>query len=165
MKRLLSWIIPAMLPIMLAVVLTGCSSTPRRSMFPPTLSIQQLHVQPNGHWHMQVRILNNSYGSMEFRELHLTMLIDNQPATQIDARFKLDIPALSADVTDVDIAPSPAARAALAAIAGKGSSSALAYTLKGKASAIPEHQDSPRDYDVDSHDWLSAVPGIADTYR
>ncbi|HET6587627.1 MAG TPA: hypothetical protein VFG67_07655 [Oleiagrimonas sp.] len=161
MKRLLSWIIPAML----LVVLTGCSSTPRRSMFPPTLSIQQLHVQPNGQWHMQVRILNNSYGSMEFRALHLTMLINNQPATQIDTSFKLDIPALSADVTDVDIAPSAAARAALAAIADKGSSSALAYTLKGKASAIPEHQDSPRDYDVDSHDWLSAVPGIADTYR
>lgn len=161
MKRLLSWIIP----VMLLIVLAGCSSTPRRSMFPPTLSIQQLHVQPNGHWRMQVRILNNSYGSMEFRELHLTMLINNQPATQIDTRFKLDIPALSADVTEVDMMPSAAARNALAAIAGKGSAGSLAYTLKGTASAIPEHRDSPRDFDVDSHDWLSAVPGIADTYR
>lgn len=161
MKRLLSWIIPALL----LVVLVGCSSTTRKSMFPPTLSIQQLHVQPNGHWRMQVRILNNSYGSMEFRALHLTMLINNQPATHIDTNFKLDIPALSADVTKVDIVPSAAARTALAAIAGKGSAGSLAYTLKGKASAIPEHTDAARDYAVDSHDWLSAVPGVADTYR
>jgi hypothetical protein len=124
-----------------------------------------MHVEPNGHWRMQLRILNNSYGAMSFRALDLTMLIDNEPATDIGAEFKLDIPALSADTTKVDIIPSAAARHALAAIAGKGSAGALAYTLKGKASAIPEHTSKTREYDVDSHDWLSAVPGVADTYR
>ncbi len=161
MKRPLPWIIPALLLLALA----ACSGMTRKSMFPPTLSIQQLHVQPDGSWHMQVRILNNSYGSMDFRALHLSMLINNQPAMQIDTRFELDIPALSADVTDVTITPGAEARKALAAIAGKGSAGALAYTLKGTASAVPEHTDSPRDFDVDSHDWLSAVPGVPDTYR
>ena len=161
MKRLLSRIIP----LLLLAALAACSGTKRESMFPPTLSIQQLHVQPDGRWHMQMRILNNSYGSMDFRALHLTMLIDNQPATRIDTSFKLEIPALSADLTSVVITPDAAARKALAAIAGKGSAGAMAYTLKGAASAIPEHDDSPRDFKVDSHDWLSAVPGVADTYR
>ncbi len=161
MKRLLSWI----LPTLLIATLAACSGTTRKSMFPPTLSIQQLHVQPNGQWHMQLRILNNSYGAMDFRALKLTMLINNQPAMPVNVDFRLDIPALSADVTDVTVTPSPVASKALASIAGKGSSGAMAYTLEGTASAIPEHTDSTRDFKVDSHDWLSAVPGVPDTYR
>lgn len=160
MKRLLSWT----LPVLLICMLSACGA-PRKSMFPPTISVQQLKVQPDGHWHMQMRILNNSYGPMDFRALHLTMSIDNEPATAIDADIELAIPPLSADVTGVTIQPSADAVRALAAIADKGSSGGLAYTLQGVASAIPDKSDKPRDFEVDSHDWLSAVPGIADTYR
>lgn len=160
MKRLLPWILSALLLALLA----ACSP-PRKSMYPPTISVQQLKVQPDGKWHMRMRILNNSYGSMDFRALHITMTIDNQPATAIDATFQLAIPALSADVTDVTIRPSEEASHALAAIADKGSSGGLAYTLKGVASAIPEKSDKPRDFEIESHDWLSAVPGIPHTYR
>lgn len=160
MKRLSSWILPALL----LTVLAACSP-PRKSMYPPTVSVQQLHVKPDGRWHMQMRILNNSYGSMDFRALHLTMTINNQPATSIDADFELEIPALSADITEVTIQPSAEAAHALAAIADKGSSGALAYTLQGIAGAIPEKSDKTRDFKVESHDWLSAVPGVADTYR
>lgn len=160
MQRLLKWIIPALL----TVALVGCGP-PRKNMFPPTLSVQQLTVQPDGNWHMQVRIINNSYGSMDFQRLQLTMSINNKPATRIDTRIDLTIPALSADVTQVNITPSAKAEAALEAIADKGSSGSLAYSLTGTATAIPEHTDSPRDFPVDSHDWLSAVPGIAHTYR
>ncbi|HEX7341570.1 MAG TPA: hypothetical protein VF269_04760 [Rhodanobacteraceae bacterium] len=160
MPRLLKWIILALL----AIALTACGST-RQSMFPPTLSVQQLRVQPDGHWHMQVRILNNSYGSMSFRRLELIMHIDNQPAARIDARFKLGIPALSADTTNVDITPSAAAQAALAAIASQGSNGTLAYSLTGTATAIPGGRGKPRQFPVKSNDWLSAVPGVANTYR
>lgn len=160
MKRLLRWILPALL----ATALVGCGG-PRESMFPPTVSVQQLHVQANGHWRMQVRILNNSFGPMDFRRLQLTMHINNQPAARIDTRFNLDIGAISADVTQVDITPSAKAAAALAAIADQGSAGSLAYSLTGKATAIPARSDSPREFAVDSHDWLSAVPGVANTYR
>lgn len=160
MKRLLQWTLPALLMVALA----GCGP-PRKSMFPPTVSVQQLHVLPNGHWQMQVRILNNSYGGMDFRRLQLTMHINDQPAARIDTRIDLDIGALSADITQVDVTPSAAAATALAAIAAKGSAGGLAYTLTGTAMAVPEHRDSPRDFEVDSQDWLSAVPGIANTYR
>lgn len=160
MKRLPQWLVP----VLLLVALTGCSP-PRKSMFPPTLSVQSLHVGAHGTWHMQLRILNNSYGGMDFHRLQVTMNIDKQPAAHIDTRFDMTIPALSADVTEVDVTPSAAAAAALAAIAGKGSSGGLAYTLEGTATATPEHADKPREFKVRSHDWLSAVPGIADTYR
>lgn len=160
MKRLLPWIIPALVMVGLA----GCGP-PRKSMFPPTVSVQQLRVTPDGHWRMHVRILNNSYGSMDFRRLTLTMSVNNQPAAQIDTRFDLAIPPLSADVTQVDVTPSANAATALAAIADKGSAGSVAYSLTGTAIAIPEHDDSPREYPVESHDWLSAIPGIAHTYR
>ncbi|HET7268546.1 MAG TPA: hypothetical protein VFJ15_10595 [Oleiagrimonas sp.] len=160
MKRLLRWILPSLL----TMTLIGCGG-PRESMFPPTISVQQLHVQANGQWHMQVRILNNSFGPMDFRRLQLTMHINNKPAAHIDTRFDLDIGALTADITEVDVTPSAKAAAALAAIADEGSAGSLAYSLTGKATAIPEHSDSPREFEVDSHDWLSAVPGVAQTYR
>lgn len=160
MKRLLSW----MLPALLLAVLSACAP-PRKSMFPPTISVQQLTVQPDGRWHMQMRILNNSYGPMEFRAIHLTMTIDNEPATSIDADFTLGIPALSADVTDVTIQPSAEAAKALGTIADKGSAGGLAYTLEGIANAIPDKSDKVREYKVQSHDWLSAVPGVENTYR
>lgn len=160
MKRLLRWILPALL----ATALVGCGG-PRESMFPPTVSVQQLHVQANGQWHMQVRILNNSFGPMDFRRLQLIMHINNKQAARIDTRFDLDIGALAADITEVSITPSAKATAALAAIADQGSAGSLAYSLTGTATAIPEHAESPREFPVDSHDWLSAVPGVAQTYR
>lgn len=164
MRRLLKGLLPTMILAVLAV-LAGCSGQPRHSMFPPTLGVQQLHVSADGHWHMDMRILNNSYGSMNFRRLELTMTINGQPAAHIDTRFKLDIAPLSADITQVTIVPSKAAVAALAAITSQGSNGNLAYTLTGVATAIPEGAKKPRDFKVDSHDWLSPVPGVADTYR
>lgn len=159
MKRALPWTIIALL----AAVLAACGPI-RKSMFPPTLSVQELHVQPDGHWRMQVRILNNGYGSVDFRRLQLTMHINHQAAARIDTRIDLSIPPLSADVTTVEATPSAAAAAALAAIANQGSAGNLAYSLTGTASAAPEHS-KVHDYPVDSHDWLSPVPGVPDTYR
>ncbi len=160
MPRLSKWVLPALL----LIALPACA--PRhKSVFPPTLSVQQLRVTPDGSWNMSVRILNNSYASMDFRALHLTMLVNNQPATHIDANIHLPVPQLSAGVTQVDVKPSAPAARALAAIAGKGSAGSLAYTLQGTVSAIPAGSDKPRDFPVTGHDWLSAVPGVANTYR
>ncbi|HEX7340407.1 MAG TPA: hypothetical protein VF271_10810 [Rhodanobacteraceae bacterium] len=161
MRRSFKGLIAAMAIALLA----GCSSQPSHSMFPPTLGVQQLRVTPDGHWHMRMRILNNSYGSMDFRRLQLTMTINGKPAAHIDTRFKLDIAPLSADLTNVDIAPSQAASKALAAIADEGSSGNLAYTLTGTATAIPEGEKKLRQFKVKSRDWLSPVPGVANTYR
>ena len=54
---------------------------------------------------------------------------------------------------------------ALAASASKGSAGALAYRLSGSATAQPEQEKAPRNFDFNGTDWLSPVPGIAHTWR
>jgi hypothetical protein len=160
MKRLSRWIVPALL----LVGLVACGP-PRKSVFPPTITVQELHVQADGHWRMQLRIQNNSYGSMDFTALHLAMQVDKQAAGTIDAGIDLDIPALSVDIAEVDMQPTPGAAAAFAALAAKGGRSAVNYSLDGTATGQPEQEKKPRVFNVSGHDWLSPVPGIADTYR
>ena len=39
------------------------------------------------------------------------------------------------------------------------------YGIAGRASAKPEQEKQPRDFDFHGNDWLSPVPGIPNTYR
>ncbi len=39
---------------------------PKKSEFPPPVTIQEMKVRPDGQWPLAGRIQNNSYGSMDF---------------------------------------------------------------------------------------------------
>lgn len=160
MKRYFFWVVP----VLLVTTIAACGPT-RPSLYAPTLSIRKLQVQADGSWQLQVRILNNSYSSMHFDQLHLTLSMNNEPAAKIDTQPNKDIPAHAAGVTDVNVSPGDNAASALAAIADKGSSGGVAYSLRGTAVATPEKRDQARDFKVNDSDWLSAVPGIANTFR
>jgi len=159
--RLLRWIIPALL---LSLCLTACGPA-KKSVYPPTLSIQQLAVLPNGQWQLTVRIQNNSYGEMDFKSLDGQLQITELVPIRLHANFELDVPALTGDVTQLDVLPTAPMSKALQAIAGKGSAGSLAYRVSGSASAKPEQEKQLRDFDFSGNDWLSPVPGIPNTYR
>ncbi len=158
--RLPRWIAPAVL----ALGLVACGP-PRKSVFPPAVSIQQLQVQPGGMWHLTVRIQNNSYGEMDFTALEGTLQVAQLEPVRLHGSFKRDIPALSGDVIDIDVLPTPQMSSALAAVAVKGSAGSLAYRVNGTARARPEQEKQPRDFDFSGSDWLSPVPGIPGTFR
>lgn len=158
--RLLRWIAPAVL----ALGLIACGP-PRKSVFPPAVSIQQLQVRPSGLWHLTIRIQNNSYGGMDFTVLDGTLQVEQLVPVRLHATFKRDIPALSGDVIELDVLPTPQMSTALAATAAKGSSGSLAYRVSGGATATPEQESEPRDFDFTGNDWLSPVPGVPDTFR
>jgi hypothetical protein len=158
--RLMRWIIFAVLTLGLA----ACGPT-KKSVYPPTVSIQQLSVLPSGQWQLTVRIQNNSYDEMDFKSLEGRLQIAELVPIRLHAVFKRDIPALTCDVVQLDVLPTTAMAQALQAIAGKGSSGTLAYRVDGSASAKPEQEDKPRDFDFNGNDWISPVPGIANTYR
>lgn len=150
--------------VALALGLAACGPA-RKSVFPPTVSIQQMSVRPNGVWHLTLRIQNNSYGEMDFKAIDGQLQVANGIPVRLHASFELDIPSLASDVLPLDVLPTPAMSQALAAIAGKGSAGSLAYGIAGRASAKPEQEKQPRDFDFHGNDWLSPVPGIPNTYR
>lgn len=157
--RLLRWIIPVLL-----LGLAACGPA-KKSVFPPTVSIQQLVVLPDGQWQLTVRIQNNSYAGMEFRSLDGQLQIAELGPVRLHGTFELDIPQLAGDVTNLKLWPTAAMSQALQAIADKGSAAALAYRISGSTVAKPEQESKARAFDFSGNDWISAVPGIPHTFR
>ncbi|TAL74037.1 MAG: hypothetical protein EPN56_09150 [Rhodanobacter sp.] len=150
--------------VLLASVLVACGK-PRKSVFPPTLSVQQLVVAPNGMWHLTLRIQNNSYAGMDFTALDGQLQVAELVPLRLHATFQRDIPAFASDVVPLDVLPTPPMVKALAAVAAKGSAGALGYRIDGSTTAKPEQQTKPREFPFSGHDWLSPVPGVANTFR
>jgi predicted small lipoprotein YifL len=160
MKRLLQGV----LLLALAAALVACGQ-PRKSVFPPNVTIQQLVVLPNGQWQLTLRIQNNSFTEMDFTTLDGQLQLAELVPVRLHATFKRDIPALAGDVIPLQVLPTVAMAQALRAVAAKGSADALAYQVSGSVTAKPEQESKPRPFKFSGADWLSPVPGIAHTYR
>lgn len=160
MKRLLR----GFLLILLGTGLVACGPA-KKSVFPPTLSIQQLTVLPNGQWRLTLRIQNNSYGEMDFKSLEGQLQIGALAPIRLHGRFERDIPELAGDVLPLDVLPTRAMSQALQAVAGKGSAGSATYRIKGITRARPEQEKQTRDFDFDGNGWISPVPGIPNTWR
>ena len=157
MKRVLcAWLL-----VVLTGVLAACGPV-RKSVFPPLVTVQQLHVDARGQWHMQLRIQNNSYQGVKFTGVQLDMKVHGTPAGHIDATVNLDIPALSVDIADVRMTPSTAAARQLA-----NGGDSVPYQLSGTVTAVPDQETKSRSFKVDSgpSHALSPTPGIANTWR
>jgi hypothetical protein len=165
MKRLLH----GLALLFLACVLAACGPQ-RQSVFPPTITIQQMKVQPDGTWQLTLRIQNNSYTGMDFQSIEGQLQVAQGIPVRVHAKFDLDIPSFAGDVLQIDVLPTPPMSQALQAIAGKGSAGSLAYAVNGTVHCTPHLEDhpdnkNPRDFSFHSNDFLSPVPGIANTYR
>lgn len=155
--------------VALAACLAACGPQ-RKSVFPPSLTVQQMKVLPSGMWRLTVRIQNNSYGGMDFSSIEGSLQVASETPVRLHATFDRDIPSFAGDVVAVDVLPTPTMAGALAAVAAKGSSGSLAYAIRGTIHAQPDladHPDdkNPQDFPFQHSDFLSPVPGIANTYR
>lgn len=165
MKRLLH----GLALLVLATLLTACGPH-RQSVFPPTITIQQMHVQPDGAWQLSLRIQNNSYTGMDYQSVEGTLEVAQGIPVRVHARFDLSIPSFAGDVVQVDVLPTPAMNQALQAAAVKGSTGSLPYVLNGTVHCVPnldDHPDNknPRDFPFNSNSFLSPVPGVPNTFR
>lgn len=165
MKRLLH----GLALLMLAVLLTACGPQ-RQSVFPPTITIQQMRVQPTGAWQLTLRFQNNSYTGMSYQSVEGQLQVAQGLPVRVHAKFDLDVPSFAGDVVQVDVLPTPAMSQALQAVAGKGSAGSLPYTLSGIVHCLPNLEDrpdnkNPRDFPFNSNSFLSPVPGVPNTYR
>nr|WP_233175686.1 hypothetical protein [Dyella sp. ASV24] len=160
MKRLLG----GMALLVLVAGLVACGP-PKKSVFPPTISIQEMTTRPDGQWRLIMRIQNNSYGSMDFHSIDGQLQVGDSVPVRLHTRFDLDIPAFAADVTQIDVLPTPDMTAAIKAAAVKGSAGSVPYSVTGSANAKPEQEKEVRDFSFHGNDWLSPVPGIPNTWR
>jgi hypothetical protein len=162
--RPLRRVVTPFLLALLALVLVACGPA-KKSVFPPTVSIQQLQVLPDGQWELTLRIQNNSYAGMDFRSLDGQLQIAALAPVRLHGTFELDIPQLAGDVVPLKVWPTDAMTRALQAVADKGSAASLAYSISGSTTAKPEQESKARAFDFSGKDWISAVPGIAHTFR
>lgn len=135
---------------------------PVRRVSEPAANLQQLAVQADGSWSVEVRIDNFSSVPMRFDRIDLAMTLEGQPAVALDAEPALTIGPESADVVTVRAMPPAGARIAIAdALSARR---AIDYHLEGTLAAAPEN-GRERDYKVERDNALSPVPGVAGVLR
>jgi len=145
-----------------ALLLAGCASGPVRRVSEPAVSLQQLVVQADGGWAVEVRIDNFSSIPMRFDAIELKLAVAGQDAGPLSARPALDIGPESADVVSVQLKPQAMARLQIANALASGQG--IAYSLAGSVHATPEGKKE-RDFDVKRESSLSPVPGIPGALR
>lgn len=139
-------------------LLTACGGGPVRRINPPALSIQQLTVQSDGRWLLELRVQNFSTVAMRFDRLETGLEIEGTNAGAIFLRSQLEIPGQSADVIEATLAPSRSAADKLAESARAGS---IGYALRGEI----ETGEPAKKFPLNQSSRLSPVPGRPNTYR
>ena len=158
MNRCLAW---ASL-LLLCAALAACSSGPVRRVSPPAASIQQLTVNADGSWSVDLRLQNYSSIPMQFTNATLAITVSDQAAGTLQGAPQISIGPESADVVTLPFKPTVEARIVVAdALAGRRS---LGYALKGTLDAVPEEGKS-RTFDIKTNNTLNPVPGLDGVLR
>jgi hypothetical protein len=145
-----------------SALLGGCGSGKVRRVSDPAANIQQLTVDIDGSWSVEVRLDNFSSVPMVFDRIDLRMAIEGQPAVALQAAPGLSIGPEAADVVTVQAQPPGGARIAVADALARGRG--IDYHLEGTLAATPE-KGSSRDFKVKRDNALNPVPGLAGVLR
>lgn len=148
--------------LILALVLAACASTGGKRVSEPAASIQQLTVDARGGWQVRLRVQNYNSVAMRFDRVDLAVTIGGAEAGRLNAQPALTIAPESADVIDIPLTPSAAARLQVAdALAG---GRGVAYTLKGTLAATPD-AGKVRNFDITRDSALNPAPGLPGVLR
>lgn len=153
------WIVSCVL----AALLAACSSGVPRRVSEPAASIQQLTVQADGNWSIDLRLQNYSSIPMRFQRVQFEMKVGDEPAGTLVAEPGIDIGGESADVVTVAFAPSSNARIVMADALASGRG--IRYAIEGSITAGPEDRSRARTYDYKRDSQLSPVPGLPGVLR
>ena len=143
-------------------LLAGCVGGPVRRVSRPAAQLQQLTVRADGGWDLQLRLQNYSSIPMRFDRVRLALTAAEQAAGDVVATPALDIGPESADVVNVTLQPSTAAKLAVAdALAARRG---VDYALEGEILATPEKK-SQKSFDVEHRSSLNPAPGLPGVLR
>lgn len=138
--------------------LSGCAP-PAHPINPPSASIQQVDVLPDGRWKLQIRIENFSDKTQHYTTFKAALTVAGIAAGDLSLNPDLDVPGENADIVETMLTPPPdAARAFVRDVVRPGGA---AYELKGTIT-IPA---AGKDFKFEHASRLSPVPGIPNEYR
>ena len=147
---------------LIALAMTACGSGKVKRVSEPAASIQQLAVDNEGNWAVQLRLRNYSSMPMRFDTVSLAVKVGDESAGTLNASPAVSIGPESADVVSVRMQPSSSARIVVAdALAGGRT---LFYELEGTVSATPEERKQ-RSFEVKSRNSLNQAPGLPGVLR
>jgi hypothetical protein len=150
------------LALLILLGLAACATGPARRVSEPTASIQQLRVEADGRWTVDLRLQNFSNVAMRFERVKLTLRAGEETAGELSADTALTVGPESADIAQITLTPSAGARILVAgALADRRN---LDYTLEGTLSAGAEDRKS-REYRIRRSSALSPVPGLPGVLR
>mgnify|MGYP007112262981 CR=1 FL=1 len=150
----------AILVAVVALVLSACSSGPRKRVFPPSASVQELAVQADGGWRLRLRIQSFSNVPHTVSELSAQLLVDGLPAATLQVAPAVAIGPQSAEVEDVVLTPAPDAAARVSAVLESRRS--VRYELRGSlTSTLPDRRRD--DFVFEGQLW--PVPGLSGVLR
>ncbi|WP_257387010.1 LEA type 2 family protein [Tahibacter caeni] len=140
-------------------LLAACGGgKPVRRINPPALSIQQLAVQADGRWLIELRVQNFSTVPMRFDTLEAGLEIEGTNVGAVFLRPAIEIPGQSADIVEATLSPGRDAGTRLAEAARDGS---VGYQLRGTI----ETGEPAKKFPLSQSSRLSPVPGRPNTYR
>lgn len=142
----------ALAALFVLLVLAACGGGPVKRVSPPTASVQELGVQPDGRWRLLLRVQNFSNVAMTFDRLEATLTVTGREIGRINATLDLDIAPETADVFETTLVP---------AAGSKLDAADFAYELKGRITS----REPKGDFAFERSSRLSPVPGLADTWR
>lgn len=148
--------------LLLCATFTGCGGGPVQRVSEPAASIQQLTVRADGSWSVDLRINNFSSVPMRFDRVALAVSIGGESAGTLQGQPAIGIGPESADIATLSLAPTSAARIAMAD--ALSSRRAVPYSLAGSIEATPE-EGKPRSYDIERSSTLTPVPGLPGVLR
>ena len=154
-----SWIVSCVVLALLA----ACSSGIPRRVSEPAASIQQLTVQADGSWSVDLRLQNYSSIPMRFERARFELKVGDEAAGTLDVAPGIGIGGESADVVTVAFSPSSNARIVMADALASGRG--IRYSIDGTLTAGPEDRPRARDYDYKRDSQLSPVPGLPGVLR
>ena len=144
----------------LLLLLAACGDGIRERVFPPTVSLQELALQPDGRWNLKLRLQNFSNVPMRFDRVDATLKIASAQAGAIALAPGLSVGPESAEIVDFVLLPGSAAANHVIAASQRGGN--VAYALSG--TIVSSEPDSRRD-DFEFKSQLSAVPGLSGVLR
>ncbi|SDD80344.1 hypothetical protein [Aquimonas voraii] len=150
-----------MLLAVLAGLVGACASGgPKKRIFPPSASVQELRVLADGRWELQLRVQNFSTVATRFDRVEAELVLGGEPAARIDEVIDDTFPASSAEVIRIELQAS--ASAAEAVRSALDSRRGLGYRLEGHLTTSEPGNRRDR-FEFDSA--LTPMPGLEGVLR